>query len=287
MYKFDSSKIQSTMKGLTPLRSTLLIIISMVTVWACSTVPITGRSQLTGLIGDQQIISMSAEAYDDVLDSVKISNDTEQVAIIRRSGTRIQKAVEKYLADNGLSDLLEGFDWEFNLIDHDTTVNAWAMPGGKVAFYTGIMPICQDELGVAVVIGHEVAHAVAKHGQERMNTAYAKQVGLSLGAVALGQDPSMAQRLVFQAVGIGSEIGMLAFSRKHESEADELGLIFMAIAGYDPSEAPKFWERMSAGSGGQAPPEFMSTHPSHETRIERLNAKLPEAIEYYERSEMK
>ncbi|NVJ63597.1 MAG: M48 family metallopeptidase, partial [Flavobacteriaceae bacterium] len=178
------------------------------------------------------------------------------------------------------------FDWEFNLIDNDTTVNAWAMPGGKVAFYTGILPICEDELGVAVVMGHEVAHAVAKHGQERMNTAYAQQIGLSLGSVALGQDPTMAQRLVFQAVGMGSQLGMLAFSRKHESEADELGLIFMAIAGYDPSSAPKFWERMSA-TGGGAPPEFLSTHPSHETRISRLNAKLPEAMEYYEKSEMR
>lgn len=265
----------------------ILIVFTAIAVWACTTVPITGRSQLTGLISDQEIMNMSAQAYQDVIDSVKLSNDTEQVAIIKRSGSRIQKAVEQYLTENGQSELLEGFNWEFNLIDNDTTVNAWAMPGGKVAFYTGIMPICQDELGVAVVMGHEVAHAVAKHGQERMNNAYAKQVGLSLGAAALGQDPTMAQRLVFQAVGVGSNLGMLAFSRKHESEADELGLIFMAIAGYDPSEAPVFWERMSANSGGQTPPEFLSTHPSHETRIQRLNEALPKALEYYEKSQLK
>ncbi|WP_420387263.1 M48 family metallopeptidase [Roseivirga sp.] len=274
------------MKASQIVRLSALIIISVATIWACTTVPITGRSQLTGLIGDQQVISMSADAYKQVIDSVKISNDAEQTAMVRKVGNRIKNAIEKYLSDNGQSELLEGFDWEFNLIDNDTTVNAWAMPGGKVAFYTGILPICQDELGVAVVMGHEVAHAVAKHGQERMNTAYAQQVGLSLGAVALGQDPTMAQRLVFQAVGMGSQLGMLAFSRKHESEADELGLIFMAIAGYNPSEAPKFWERMSANGGG-APPEFLSTHPSHDTRIERLNAKLPEAMEYYENSTMR
>lgn len=274
------------MKAKSNIRLSLFIFLLAVSAWACSTVPITGRSQLTGLISDEQVVAMSAEAYKEVIDSVKISDNAEQTAMVRRVGTRIKGAIEKYLSDNGQSSLLEGFDWEFNLIDNDTTVNAWAMPGGKVAFYTGILPICEDELGVAVVMGHEVAHAVAKHGQERMNTAYAQQVGLSLGAAALGQDPGMAQRLVFQAVGVGSQLGMLAFSRKHESEADELGLIFMAIAGYDPSSAPKFWERMSA-TGGGAPPEFLSTHPSHETRISRLNAKLPEAMEYYEKSGMR
>jgi predicted Zn-dependent protease len=275
------------MKATLKTRFAVLIFTLMVGIWACTTVPITGRKQMTGLIGNQQVIAMSADAYKQVIDSVKLSDNVQQTQMIKRVGGRIQQAVEKYLADNGKADLLEGFNWEFNLIDNDTTVNAWAMPGGKVAFYTGILPICKDDLGVAVVMGHEVAHAVAKHGQERMNNAYAKQIGLSIGAVALGQDPTLGQRLVFQAVGLGSELGMLAFSRTHESEADELGLIFMAIAGYDPSEAPKFWERMSANSGGQAPPEFLSTHPSHETRIERLNAKLPEAMEYYRSSEMK
>lgn len=274
------------MKAKSNIRLVLITFLSAVAVWACTTVPITGRSQLTGLISDQQVIAMSAEAYEDVIDSVKISKNAEQTAMIKRVGTRIQQAVEKYLSANGQGSLLDGFAWDFNLIDNDTTVNAWAMPGGKVAFYTGILPICQDELGVAVVMGHEVAHAVAKHGQERMNTAYAQQIGLSLGSIALGQDPTMAQQLVFQAVGLGSQLGMLAFSRKHESEADELGLIFMAIAGYNPSEAPKFWERMAA-TGGGAPPEFLSTHPSHATRINDLNAAMPEAMEYYERSEMR
>ncbi|MGW8123215.1 M48 family metallopeptidase [Roseivirga echinicomitans] len=252
----------------------------------CTTVPITGRKQLTGVVGSDEVIAMSAAAYKQVMDSVKLSNNQAQVAMVRRVGTKIQKAVEQYMNNNGYEGLLDGFNWEFNLIESEQ-VNAWAMPGGKVAFYTGILPICKDDLGVAVVMGHEVAHAVAKHGQERMNQNYAKQVGLSIGAVALGQDPTMAQQMVFQAVGLGADIGLLKFSRTHESEADELGLTFMAIAGYDPREAPKFWERMSAGSDGQAPPEFLSTHPSHETRIERLNAALPKAMEYYNKSTLK
>lgn len=230
---------------------------------------------------------MSANAYKQVLDSIPLSENQEQVAMVKRVGTKIQTAVEKYLNDTGNGSLLEGFNWEFNLIDNDSTVNAWAMPGGKVAFYTGILPVCQDDLGVAVVMGHEVAHAVAKHGQERMNQSYAKQVGFSIGAIALGQDPTISQKLVFQAIGLGTDLALLKYSRTHESEADELGLTFMAIAGYDPSEAPKFWERMSAGSGGQAPPEFLSTHPAHETRISRLNAALPKAMEYYEASQVK
>lgn len=268
-----------------PIRTYLfLIIISVGLYTACTTVPITGRSQMTGLISSDQVIQMSADAYRQVVDSVKLSNDAEKVGMVKRSGQRIQKAVEQYFAENNQSGILDGFNWEFNLIDNDTTVNAWAMPGGKVAFYTGILPICQDELGVAVVMGHEVAHAIAKHGQERMNQSYAQQVGLSLGALALGQDPSISQRLVFEAVGMGSNVAMLSFSRKHESEADELGLIFMAIAGYNPEEAPIFWECMAANSGGAAPPEFFSTHPSHETRVERLNAAMPKALEYYNAS---
>ncbi len=259
--------------------SLLLLVLA---IWSCTSVPITGRRQLTGLIGSEQIIQMSAGAYEQVLDSVPLSQNQQQVAMIKRVGQKIQTAVEKYMADNGFQNQLEGFDWEFNLIDNDTSVNAWAMPGGKVAFYTGILPICKDDLGVAVVMGHEVAHAIAKHGQERVNQNYAKSVGLSIGAVALGQDPTMSQRLIFQAVGMGSDLALLKYSRTHESEADELGLTFMAIAGFDPREAPKFWERMSAGSGGNQPPEFMSTHPSHETRISRLNAALPKAMEYYE-----
>ena len=285
--KFEQYIANTIMISRPKLRLTVFFLFIALVAWACTTVPITGRKQLTRVPGapsNEEIMKMSADAYVSLMDSLKLSSNQAKVDMVKRVGSRIQKAVEKYLNDSGNSNLLEGFNWEFNLIDNDSTVNAWAMPGGKVAFYTGILPICQDDLGVAVVMGHEVAHAVARHGQERINQTFAKQVGLSIGAIALGQDPSTSQQMVFRAVGLGTDLALLRYSRTHESEADELGIIFMAIAGYDPREAPKFWERMSANSGGQAPPEFLSTHPSHETRISRLNAALPKAMEYYEAS---
>jgi predicted Zn-dependent protease len=157
------------------------------------------------------------------------------------------------------------------------------MPGGKVAFYTGIMPICQDELGVAVVMGHEVAHAIANHGAERMSQQMVAQMGLSTLGGAMSQNPSLTKDIFMQAVGTGTQIGMLKFSRQHESEADHIGLIFMAMAGYDPNAAPAFWERMTTMSGGQQPPEFLSTHPSHETRVKDLQGWIPEAMQYYKK----
>ena len=193
---------------------------------------------------------------------------------------KIKSAVEKYMADNNLSDQLKGFNWEFNTVESDQ-VNAFCMPGGKVVFYTGILPICKDDAGVAVVMGHEVAHAIAKHGNERMSQGLIQQFGGVALSVAIADKPAETQQLFQTAYAVGSQVGvMLPFSRLQESEADDLGLIFMAMAGYDPHEAPKFWERMSANSGGSAPPEFMSTHPSHETRIKKLNAAIPKAMEY-------
>jgi len=182
--------------------------------------------------------------------------------------------------DNGYGNSLNGYSWEFNLIDNDSTVNAWAMPGGKVAFYTGILPYCKDEVGIAVVMGHEVSHAIANHGAERMSQGLAIQFGVSSLEVAMGQDPSATEQIFLQSVGLSSQLGMLAYGRTHESEADKMGLMFMAMAGYDPREAPKFWERM-AKNGGQAPPAWMSTHPSNERRIEDLNANMAEALKYY------
>ena len=203
--------------------------------------------------------------------------------MIRRVGSGIQKAVEQYMEKAGRSAELTDFKWEFNLIDDPKTVNAWCMPGGKVAFYTAILPVCKDETGVAIVMGHEVAHAIANHGRERMSQQMAAQVGLNVLSVALGQSPTASQTLLMKAVGAGTEMGMLKFSREHESEADHMGIIFMAMAGYDPNQAPPFWERMSAMSGGQQPPEFMSTHPSHETRIADLKGWIPEAMQYYKK----
>lgn len=251
---------------------------------SCTTVPLTGRKQITGLTNTSEVLALSAQSYQTVLDSANLVSDSDDAARVKRVGNRIKNAVEKYMSDNGYGAQLEGFNWEFNLIDEDI-VNAWAMPGGKVAFYTGIMPICRDDAGVAVVMGHEVAHAIAKHGQERMNQGMLQNFGAIGLSVALQNKPAATQNIANQAFGIGTTVlGVLPFSRLHESEADELGLTFMAIAGYDPREAPAFWERMAAGSGGGGQPEFLSTHPSHETRISRLNAALPKALEYYEAS---
>ena len=250
--------------------------------YACASVAVTGRKQLS-LVPNDQIIGMSKEQYAKVLQENKINTNSQQAEMVKRVGLKIQKAVEQYMTQQNRAADLTGFEWEFNLIQDDKTVNAWCMPGGKVAFYTAIMPICADENGVAVVMGHEVAHAIANHGAERMSQQMAAQMGLSVLSSAMGQNPTATQDIFMQAVGMGTNLGMLKFSRKHESEADNMGLIFMAMAGYDPNGAPKFWERMAAGSGGQQPPEFMSTHPSHETRIKDLQGWIPEAMKYYKK----
>ena len=258
----------------------IFIVALLLFVDSCANVPVTGRRQLS-LVNSSEINSMSAGQYSEVIKQGPLSTNQEQVAMIKRVGTRIQKAVEQYMASKGATDQLAGFAWEFNLIQDDKTVNAWCMPGGKVAFYTAILPICKDETGIAVVMGHEVAHAIANHGRERMSQGLIQQFGLSTLGAAMGQNPTATKELLLQAMGMGSNLGMLSFSRQHESEADHIGLIFMAIAGYDPQQAPKFWERMTAGANGQKPPEFMSTHPSDETRISQLNGWMPEAMQYY------
>lgn len=246
---------------------------------ACQTVPLTGRKKLS-LVSDSDVQAMSFQQYKQVIDESQLSTNKEQTQMVKRVGVNIQHAVEKYLKANGHAEVLQGFDWEFNLIESNQ-VNAWCMPGGKVAFYTGILPICQDETGIAVVMGHEVAHAIAGHGAERMSQQAAAQFGQQALAIATASESPEAQALYMSAFGIGAQYGaLLPFSRKHESEADEMGLIFMAMAGYDPREAPEFWKRMSAG-GGQKPPEFMSTHPADDRRVKDLQAQLPKALEYY------
>ncbi|SNT27015.1 Peptidase family M48 [Ekhidna lutea] len=252
----------------------------------CANVPMSGRSQLA-LIGNDQIFPMSFDQYEQVKKESKIVTGTDEARMVKRVGTRIQRAVEQYFADQGQSSYLNDYKWEFNLIDEET-VNAWCMPGGKVAFYTGIMPICKDETGVAVVMGHEIAHAIANHGRERISQQYAAQFGLSAVSILLSggsSAPSIPTEIIMQGAGAATSLGILAFSRKHESESDKLGLYFMAMAGYNPQEAPKFWERMAAQSGGQSPPEFVSTHPSHDTRISDLKANMPKAMEYYRKSQ--
>lgn len=259
-------------------KATILILIGFI-VYACATVPITGRRQLA-MVSNQEILPLADKQYEQVLDTSRISTNQQYVRMVKTVGSKIQKAVEQFMAEKGMSEELAGFEWEFNVIDDPNTVNAWCMPGGKVAFYTGIMPICRDEAGVAVVMGHEVAHAIANHGRERMSQGLLANGLLGTISGAMGQNPSLTQEVFMQAIGMGTQIGMLSFSRQHESEADRIGLIFMAIAGYDPHEAPKFWERMTAGGGGE-PPEWLSTHPSHSTRINDLNKAMPEAMKYY------
>lgn len=266
-----------------PFRVTLAIPALLALAWlaaACSTVAISGRKQLN-IIPDSEMLAMSFQQYDAFLAENPLSQDAEQTARVKRVGANIQKAVEAYFAKAGNSAQLRDYRWEFNLVESED-VNAWCMPGGKVVFYTGIMPICRDDVGVAVVMGHEVAHAVAEHGAERMSQALLAQMGGMALSEAVENQPEETQQLWMTAFGLGAQVGvLLPFSRTQESEADHLGLIFMAMAGYDPNTAVSFWERMAA-QGGAKPPEFLSTHPSDQTRIRKIKEHLPEAMKYYQ-----
>ncbi len=249
---------------------------------SCSTVPITGRKQLN-IIPGSTMLSMSAQQYGEFLQTNKLSTNAQQVDLVRRVGNNIKGAVERYFAQNGMSNQLKGYAWEFNLVE-SKDVNAWCMPGGKVVVYTGLLPVTQTEAGLAVVMGHEVAHAVAEHGNERMSQGLLTQMGGIALSEALATKPAETRALYMTAFGLGAQVGvLLPFSRTHESEADRLGLIFMAMAGYDPNEAVTFWQRMAASKGGQAPPEFLSTHPSDATRISDIRKHLPEALGFYKR----
>ena len=269
----------SRVKNTSPKTALVAALAALLLIAACATVPITGRRQLS-IIPDSQMNTMSFQQYDQVMAESQLSQDAEATAMVKRVGRRIQGGVEKYFRQEGLINHLNGYQWEFNLIESDQ-VNAWCMPGGKVAFYTGILPVCEDETGIAVVMGHEVAHAIAKHGGERMSQGLMMQLGGMALSEALSSKPEETQALYMTAFALGAQYGaMLPFSRQHESEADHMGLIFMALAGYDPQAAPVFWQRMS-DLGGGAPPEFMSTHPSDATRIRELNEHMPEALKYY------
>jgi len=248
----------------------------------CTTVPITGRSQFN-TVPDSLINSMALQEYNSFLKSPenKLSTDAEKTAMVQRVGGRIADAVERYMNDHYLTDQIADYKWEFNLIDSDQK-NAWAMPGGKVIVYTGILDTTQDEAGLAVVMGHEIAHAIARHGAERMTQG----LTITLGGIALDKaledEPSATRTIFLTSYGIGATVGvMLPYSRTHETEADRLGLIFMAMAGYAPEEAVGFWQRMAKSKEGSGMPEFLSTHPADETRIMNIKRYLPEARRYY------
>jgi predicted Zn-dependent protease len=255
--------------------ATFLLVFS----WSCTKVPITNRRQFN-LLPESELISMSLTEYRKFLAAHPAAPSSDSNTImVKRVGANISREITKYMQSHGQAKRIRGYNWEFNLVQ-DNTVNAWCMPGGKVVVYTGLLPVAKDEKGLAVVMGHEIAHAIARHGNERMSQQLAIQLGGVALAVAVSQKPEQTQQVFLQVYGAGSTLGALAYSRKHESEADKLGLCFMAMAGYDPSEAVAFWDRMSK-IGGAAPPVLLSTHPSDAQRIKDIKAYLPTAMKYY------
>lgn len=248
--------------------------------WGCAKVPLTGRRQLN-LLPTSQMMEMSATEYSKFLsEHPPLPPSDPRAQKVEKVGKRISAAVNEYLNSHGYKDLAKEFDWTFHTVQ-DETVNAWCMPGGRVVFYTGILPICQDEAGIAVVMGHEVSHAVARHGNERMSQQIGIQAAGTTLDILLQKEPQLTHDLLLQSYGIGTGLGVLAFSRQDESEADQMGLVFMAMAGYDPRVAPEFWKRMAAQGGGSKPPEFLSTHPADATRIKDIEAYMPQALKYY------
>jgi predicted Zn-dependent protease len=242
---------------------------------ACAKNPFTGKNTLA-LVGNSEIFPSAFQQYNQFLTENKVIKGTADAKKIENIGTKIKVAAEKWLNANGHSGYLEGYQWEYNLVD-SKEVNAWCMPGGKIVFYTGILPICKTDAGIACVMGHEVSHALANHGQQRMSAGLLQQLGGAGVAMATGGKSEETQQLAMTAYGAATQLGgMLPFSRNHETEADQIGLLLMAIAGYNPDESVVFWERMSANAGGNKPPEFMSTHPADETRIANLKALIPQ-----------
>ncbi len=242
----------------------------------CATNPLTGKSTLA-LVDNSAIFPTAFQQYETFLKENKVVTGTVDAKRVEVIGIRIKEAAQKWLTAVGQPNYLNGYQWEYKLVD-DKAVNAWCMPGGKIVVYTGILPIAKDDAGLATVMGHEVAHALLNHGQQRMSAGILQQGGAVVLGAATGGKSAETQQLAMTAYGAGSQMfGMLPFSRNHESEADRIGLILMAIAGYNPEAAIPFWQRMGAASGGQAPPEFMSTHPSHNTRVSNLTKWIPEA----------
>ncbi len=247
---------------------------------SCSKVAITGRKQLN-IVPDSMMNSMALQSYNEYIGANKLSRNPQQTAMVKNVGTRIQQAVETYCSEHNLSSQIRDYQWEFNLVE-DPNVNAWCMPGGKVVVYTGLMPVAQNEAGLAVVMGHEIAHAIARHGSERMSQGLLVELGGMALDEAIANKPEQTKAIFKQSYGLGSQVGvLLPYSRLQESEADHMGLIFMAMAGYNPNEAVSFWERMAAASKGQAPPEFLSTHPADSRRINNIKNLIPEAMKYY------
>jgi predicted Zn-dependent protease len=242
--------------------------------YSCSTVPITGRKRVN-FVSDAQVLPSSFQQYNDFLKDNEISKDKEKIAELNEIGENISSAVELFMRANKMTKEADSYKWEFNLIENEQ-LNAWCLPGGKVVFYTGILPVAKNRDGIAAIMGHEIAHAFAKHGQERMSSVQLQQLGGIAVSHGTKQKKRREQDIWNIAYGLGSKVGMLKFSRKHETEADKLGMVFMIMAGYNPEEAVNVWIRMNQ-LGKSKTPEFLSTHPSNKTRIQALKAFLPKA----------
>ena len=263
------------------MKKLFFILVIVFIIAGCALNLVTGRKQLS-LVKESELQLMATAQYNTFLTENKVLNpgNNRDAAMVDRVGARISNAITRYYDKEGKETVLQGYKWEFNTVE-SKDINAWCMPGGKVVVYTGLLPVTQNEAALAVVMGHEIAHAVAKHGNERMSQAMVQQMGGMALEVALAQKPQQTQDIFMSTYGIGSAVGaILPWSRQQETEADQYGLIFSAMAGYDPREALPFWQRM-AKAGGGSPPEFLSTHPSDETRLRKLEKFIPEALKYY------
>ncbi|MEC4114540.1 M48 family metallopeptidase [Myroides pelagicus] len=258
------------------MKKSVTFILSALLLGSCATNPFSGKSTLA-LTPNSELFPMAFQQYDEFLQENKRVTGTKDAKRVEDIGKKIKVAAETWLNANGYSGYLKDYQWEYNLVQSDE-LNAWCMPGGKIVFYTGILPVCKTDAGIAVVMGHEVAHALANHGQQRMSNALLQQVGaVGVGILTQNSDPR-AKQLWSAAYGIGSQVGyMLPFSRSNESEADKIGLTLMAIAGYNPEEAVSFWSRMAARNGGGSQSSFLSTHPTNQDRIEELRKLIPAA----------
>lgn len=259
--------------------SYLLIVIFLT---SCGSVPFTGRRQLQ-LVSNEEVIALSLQQYQEFMRNAPVEKGTEDAKMVARVGSRIAKAVETFYKSNGYESALANYAWEFNLVT-DKSVNAFAMPGGKVVVNSGLLPVTQTEEALAVVIGHEIAHVIAQHSNERISQQVALQYGGAIAGGLLGNSET-AQQIGSTVFGIGAQYGvMMPYARKQELESDEIGVIIMAIAGYDPRVAIPFWQRMAQASSSSQVPEVLSTHPADTKRIERLNAIMPTALQYYKGS---
>ena len=256
--------------------SASMVICALGLFFSCATNPFTGKKSLN-FVSNSELFPSSFQQYGTFLKENKVIVGTADAKRIENVGMKIKLAAERWLKANGQAEYLNGYQWEYKLIENKE-VNAWCMPGGKIVVYSGILPVAKDDAGLATVMGHEVSHALANHGAQRMSATQLQELGAVGVALATGNKTAEQQKMWQQYYGIGSEVGvMLPFSRSHESEADKIGLTLMAIAGYNPELAISFWERMSSSSSGNKPPEFLSTHPADATRIANLRRLIPEA----------